>query len=142
MNTRRAFDPQFDRIRPQAETTPVGRPRHVRVFSSTPFVDTETLPRFFDSAQQLRSRGNRLTLLAGPRADATLDGARSKVRIALGFGCLDHASFHANLPMQVVPVQYHRRTTVREQLATLARLVVRIEHDVAPRRLDVLAQHD
>src|SRR5688572_28327128 len=70
-----ALHPQFDGIYPQAVTTPMRRARDVHV----PTVGIGRFRRQFPSAeagsglcdciQQLRARGDRLTLLARPGAD-------------------------------------------------------------------------
>src|SRR5689334_1479650 len=90
-----AFDPQLDRIRPQAISAPVRRAGHVdfQVLINTGGSGdrrTEALRGGGHGALERGARGHRLTLCARPGADALVPGARGEIGIALGRGALHY----------------------------------------------------
>src|SRR4029453_5482811 len=78
---------------------------------------------------------------AGPRGDATVDRAAREILIALALRRAYDRAFDPHLPMQRIPMQYGCGPRSRCELASLARLVVREEDDIAVIDVDALAQN-
>jgi hypothetical protein len=71
-----------------------------------------------------------------------LSSALGEVSVAVRIRRFHDASFDAHLPMQMIPMHHDGGTRVRIQLTSLARLIVRVEHDESGLWSNVLAEDD
>ena len=74
---------------------------------------------------------HRTALQRGPRAELASARPRREVRVRLLVAHLARSPLDAHLALQRLPVKAHRRLRMREQLAALAALVVRVEDEAA-----------
>ncbi len=104
--------------------------------------DAKSLRHSLHGCDQLLARVDRFALLTGPRTDAALPRPRGEIRVTLLGGSRDDRAFNPHLAMQVVPMDHRRGSGVLGELLPLARVVVRVEHEIAGLGHEILAQHD
>src|SRR5687768_7490681 len=114
--------PELELLGQHAVPAPPGGPRH-RV--------AVELPRDAESRLERRPALDHLALMGRIHAPAALERARREVRVRLGLAHLLHGAADAHLPLDRRPEEQQRRAAVLRQLARLAAVVVRVEHEAA-----------
>src|SRR5436305_8143814 len=85
----------------------------------------------FEGGLELRARGDDLRLRAGRRAEPRVVRARDPVGVGLVLGDALDGALDEDLALEVDPREHDRRARVLRDLAALARIEVREEHQPA-----------
>ena len=121
VQTARHAAPELDAMRNQPKAGPVRRTRDVLALEARLDVAHARL--------EITRSLDRPALLRRPRADLAPARAAGEVRIRLLARDRPRTPFDAHLPLERLPVKAHRRLRMRDQLAPLAALVVRVENE-------------
>src|SRR5690606_15333963 len=128
----RAFAPELDAVAPEPIAAPERRPRHeprpVRIVRR---IAAEFRGLRVGAQREVVAVLERLALRADPRVQLAAERAGREVGIAFGIGRAHDAALEPDLPPEMGPIERGRGPRVAFELPSLARAIVRVEHDVA-----------